>query len=137
MKNSFSFFIFILLIIVSNSIMAQTLTPEQVVQTNLDYYNQRNIEGFMTSFSEDITYYNFDDQEVTSKGLEQVRARYTDLFNRSPNLHSTILKRIVFENKVIDHESIVGRLGSSEVLELVLIYEVKNEKIFKVTVIRK
>jgi hypothetical protein len=131
------FLSFIFFSTLSNSSMAQSFTPEQVVQTNLDYYNKRDIEGFMASFSEEITYYNFDDHEVTSKGLDQVRVRYTDLFNRSPNLHSTILKRIVFGNKVIDHESIVGRLGSSEVLELVLIYEVKNEKIFKITVMRK
>ena len=40
-------------------------------------------------------------------------------------------------NKVIDHESIVGRNGSDEVIELVLIYEVNERKITKITVIKK
>ena len=117
--------------------MAQNRSPEQVVQQNLDYYNNRDIEGFMRCFSEDIVFYNFDDHTITASGLEEVRKLYTALFDASPTLHSTIVKRIVFDNKVIDHESIVGRKGSTDILELVLIYEVKNEKIFKVTVMRK
>ena len=59
------------------------------------------------------------------------------LFDLSPKLHSIILKRIVFDNKVIDHESIVGRRGTDDVFEIVLIYEVKDNKIFKMTTIRK
>jgi hypothetical protein len=117
--------------------MAQNKSPEQVVQQNLDFYNNRDIEGFMRSFSEDIVFFTFDDHKITASGLEEVRKLYTALFDASPTLHSTILKRIVFDNKVIDHESIVGRKGSSEILELVLIYEVKNDKIYKVTVMRK
>ena len=117
--------------------MAQNSSPEQIVQQNLDYYNNRDIEGFMRCFSEDIVIYSFDDPKITASGLEEVRKLYTALFQNSPNLHSTIVNRIVFDNKVIDHESIVGRKGSADILELVLIYEVKNDKIYKITVIRK
>lgn len=117
--------------------MAQNSSPEQIVQQNLDYYNNRDIEGFMRCFSEDIAIYSFTDHTLTAKGLDEVRKLYTALFESSPTLHSTIVKRIVFDNKVIDHESIVGRKGSSDILELVLIYEVKNDKIYKITVIRK
>jgi hypothetical protein len=112
-------------------------TPEQVVQENLDFYNNRNIEGFMTSFSEDIKMYNLGDPKPTVVGRDQVRKVYTNLFEKSPKLHSTILKRIVIGNRVIDHESITGRNGNTDVLELVLIYEVKDQKIFRITVIRK
>lgn len=112
------------------------MTPEQVVQENLDFYNQRNIDGFMTSFSNDITMYNLGNSTPTVVGRDQVRKVYTQLFERSPKLHSTILKRIVMGNKVIDHESITGRNGNPEALELVLIYEVKNQKINTITVIR-
>ncbi len=117
--------------------MAQNSSPEQVVQMNLDYYNNRDIEGFMRCFSEDIAIYSFADHTLTAKGLDEVRKLYTALFESSPTLHSTIVKRIVFDNKVIDQESIVGRKGSADILELVLIYEVKNDKIYKITVIRK
>ncbi|RAR46357.1 nuclear transport factor 2 family protein [Flavobacterium lacus] len=117
--------------------MGQNSTPEQVVQQNLDFYNQRDIEGFMGLFSEDIVFYNFDDHTITASGRDEVRKLYTALFDASPTLHSTILKRIVFDHKVIDHECIVGRKGLADILELVLIYEVKNDKIYKVTVMRK
>ena len=91
----------------------------------------------MASFSEDITMYNWSDTLPATAGLAAVRARYKALFDASPKLHSTILKRIVFDNKVIDHEYITGRMGAVEPVELVLIYEVRGDKIFKVTVIRK
>jgi hypothetical protein len=113
------------------------MTPEQVVQANLDCYNRRDIDGFMSYFSPDIKMYNFADNSVTIDGLEQYRKVYKELFDLSPNLHSTIVKRIVFDNKVIDHESIVGRRGSDGIFEIVLIYEVKDNKIYKITAIRK
>jgi hypothetical protein len=120
-----------------SSTMGQNISPEQIVQKNLDFYNKRDIEGFMGSFSDSITFYNFSDNKITAMGLTEVRKLYTALFDSSPKLHSTILKRIVFDNKVIDHESIMGRRGSTDIVELVLIYEVKNDKIYKVTVMRK
>ncbi len=113
------------------------MTPEQIVQENLDFYNNRDINGFMTSFSENIKIYNLGDPKPTVIGLENVKKVYTNLFEKSPKLYSTILKRIVFGNRVIDHESIAGRNGNTEVLELVLIYEVNDQKIYKITVLRK
>ena len=113
------------------------MTIEQVVQENLDYYNNRDINGFMSSFSEDISLYTFPDPNPTTVGLEAVRKLYKGLFDISPKLHSTIIKRIVFDNKVIDHENIIGRSGADEVYELVLIYEVRDEKIYKITAMKK
>ena len=113
------------------------MKPEQIVQENLEFYNNRNIDGFMTSFSENINIFNLGESTPTIVGKELVRKMYSELFERSPKLHSHILKRIVFGNTVIDHESITGRNGNSDALELVLIYEVENQKICKITVLRK
>ncbi len=110
---------------------------EQVVQENLDFYNKRNIDGFMSSFSEEIKIFSLGKTEPNFVGKQEVRKIYTRLFKNSPSLHSNILKRIVIGNKVIDHESITGRNGNRDVLELVLIYEVSEEKIYRITVIRK
>lgn len=109
---------------------------EQIVQQSVEAYNNRDIEPFMALFSSDVTFHNFPDPAVTMQGLDTVRKFYTHLFHQSPKLHSTILRRIVFGNKVIDHERIVGRFGSPDALELVLIYEVENGKISRATVIR-
>ncbi len=112
-------------------------TPEEVVQYNLDCYNKRDIEGFMSGFSNDIELYTFPEATPSVIGKAGVRAVYQNLFDKSPDLKSTIIKRIVFNNKVIDHESIRGRMGSTTPVEMVLIYEVKDNKIFRVTAIRQ
>ena len=91
----------------------------------------------MSVIDENVVFYNFLDGKITMSGADSCKQFYTALFEASPKLHSTILKRTVFGNKIIDHESITGRNGNDEVLELVLIYEVSNEKITKVTVLRK
>jgi hypothetical protein len=111
--------------------------PVEIVQENLDFYNQRNIDGFMSSFTDSIALYTFGKAEPVAKGTEAIRTLYKALFDISPNLYSTILNRSVIGNKVIDHESIVGRKGSQVPIELVMIYEVLDDKIVRMTVIRE
>jgi hypothetical protein len=91
----------------------------------------------MSYFADSISLVNFSDQKIVAKGKEEIKALYKGLFESSPTLHSTILKRMVLGNKVIDHESIVGRKGSADTLEIVLIYEVEGGKIIKMTTVRK
>lgn len=112
-------------------------TPEEVVQENLDFYNQRNIEGFMSSFTDSITLFMFGKSEPIAQGKEAIRKLYKELFDDSPKLHSTILHRTIIGNKVIDHESIRGRKGSKKPVKLVMIYEVSGDKIVRMTVIRE
>ncbi|HEX6227536.1 MAG TPA: nuclear transport factor 2 family protein [Chryseolinea sp.] len=112
------------------------LTPEQVVQKSVDSYNSRDIKRFMETFSPDIALYSYREQEPTLEGLDALQTFYQKLFDASPALHATILKRIIFNNKVIDHERIVGRLGSDAALEIVVIYEINDSKIFRLTAIR-
>ena len=90
----------------------------------------------METFSPDIALYTFPDPEPTIEGLDAIQNFYSQLFEASPMLRSTILKRIVFNNKIIDHESIVGRQRSDTALEIVVIYEVNEGKIFRLTAIR-
>ncbi len=116
---------------------AQSSNPEKIVQANLEAYNNRNIDAFMEHLSDDVALYNFQEATPIKEGKEALRILYKNLFEQSPQLHSTILKRIVFDNKVIDHEYIVGRLGSTTPLEIILIYEIRNEKIYRLTTIRK
>jgi len=124
------------LILTTLSLSAQ-MTPEEVVQKQLETYNNRDIDGFMSVIDQNVTIHDFDSGETTLEGFENCKKVYASLFETSPKLHSKILTRTVFDNKVIDHEYITGRKGSSTPIELVLIYEVNNEKITKITVLRK
>ena len=110
---------------------------ETVIQKNVDCYNNRDIEGFMQSFSEEIELYTYREPTPAIIGLTNMRSFYKKLFDASPKLHSTIIQRIVFDNKVIDYEKISGRMGVDDPLELLVIYEVENNKIFRMTAIRK
>ncbi|MEM8940270.1 MAG: hypothetical protein AAGC64_13095, partial [Bacteroidota bacterium] len=66
----------------------------------------------------------------------EVRKLYKNLFEKSPNLHSELKNRMILGNTVIDHEKITGRMGNDEPIELIVIYELSELKIIRVTVIR-
>lgn len=132
----------LLLLVAFNAVLIQihaqkAKLPTEVVQENLEFYNQRNIEGFMSSFSDSITLFTYEKMEPIAKGKDEIKILYKGLFEESPKLHSTILHRAVIGNKVIDHESIKGRRGSKKPIKLVMIYEVSDDKILRMTVIRE
>ena len=129
--------LFLILFSTISPLTAQDMTPEQVVQKQLETYNQRDINGFMSLMAENVAFYNYADGNMTMSGASACKEFYSNLFEASPNLHSTVLQRIIFGNKIIDHEHITGRNGNKDIVELVLIYEVNKEKIIKVTVLRK
>ncbi len=115
----------------------QQTKPEFVVRQNVTCYNNRDLDGFMELLSNDIELYTFPEHAPTISGIGKLREMYKSLFESSPHLHATILNRIIFNNKVIDHERIEGRMGSKEFIELVVIYDVKDAKICRLTVIRQ
>ena len=90
----------------------------------------------MCLFSGNVQLYNQADGKLLADGKEEVRKLYTNLFDKSPNLHSEIVNRMVLGNTVIDHEKITGRMGNDEPIELIVIYELTDLKISRVTVIR-
>lgn len=124
-------------VFISCSLFSQDYELEKVVQANLDAYNNRDIETFMKYIDDDIAFYNLGECEPYLKGKEEVRKRYQDYFDKSPNLHSEIKNRMVFGNKVIDYEYITGSNGTNEPFELIVMYEVEDQKIVKTTAIRK
>ena len=69
--------------------------------------------------------------KLLANGAAEIRPRFEARFTE-PNLHAQLVTRIVSGNLVIDHE-IVARTfpeGAGRI-ELVAIYEVKNDKIAK------
>lgn len=116
-------------------LVAQKMSPENIVQKQLEAYNERDIEAFMAVIDEEVTFRDFATHKTTISGYEKCKIYYEALFKASPDLKSTIVNRTVFDNKVIDHEHITGRNGKKVSTELVLIYEVANEKIVRVTVL--
>ncbi len=126
----------VFLLLVSTMTFAQ-MSPEEVVQKQLDTYNAKDIDGFMSVFSDSAKIYSFGSEKPIAVGKAEIRALYSNMFRKSPTLHSKLVNRIVLENKVFDHEAVTGRNGSDEVLELVMLYIVKNGLIEEAYSIRK
>ncbi len=98
----------VVLILFSGSLLAQGLTPEQLAQAQLEGYNNRDIEAFLAPYSDTVKIYNFP-AELTTQGKEAMRTGYSNMFDNLPDLHCTLLNRMVSGNTVIDHESVVFR----------------------------
>lgn len=110
--------------------------PSDIAEAQLKAYNAHDIDAFMAVFSEDVALWNLGDSTFWASGAAQVRTIYAKLFASSPDLHSEVLSRTVIGNKVLDYERITGRKGS-DVLFLIMVYEIKDGKIFRATAIRE
>ena len=109
-------------------------SPESIVQKQLDAYNSRDIDAFLSFYSDDAELYTFP-SALLAKGKDKLRERYTTRFSDS-KLHAVIVKRIVQGNIVIDHERVQRMFPEGlGVLEAIAIYEVRDSKVTKVTFI--
>jgi hypothetical protein len=113
------------------------IAPFEIVQRQLDAYNARDIDAFLDTFAEDAQASELGATAPTMVGKDQLRARYSDLFANSPQLHSEVITRTCFAHVVIDLERITGRNGSAEVYEVLAIYEVRQDLISRVHFVRR
>ena len=106
------------------------LSPESIVQQQLDAYNSRDIEALLAIYADDAQMFEHPSTLLAS-GAAELRERFVARF-REPDLRAVLLKRIVAGPIVIDHEKVIRTFpeGTGEI-ELVMIYEVKNGRIAK------
>jgi hypothetical protein len=109
---------------------------DEIIQAQVNAYNERNLAKMMTFFAADIELFDFADSEPMVKGITAVEKLYKSAFEHSPDLHAEILNRIVFDDKVIDLESVITHEGVAAT-EVVVIYEFANSLISKVYFIQK
>jgi len=107
-------------------------TPETLAQRQLNAYNVRNIDAFLEPYAEDVEIYAYPNQ-LLMKGKEQMRIRYSKMFDDTPNLHCELVGRIVQGNTVIDKERVQR---ADEIIEATAMYHIENNKIKKVYFIR-
>lgn len=106
--------------------------PEIIVNAQLERYNERDIEGFTKTYSNDIKLYTFPDN-VTTEGQTKLKEQYATFFERVPDLNAEVMNRIIIGNKVIDKEKVTI---NGQIFYAIAIYEVKNGLINKVTFIQ-
>lgn len=108
------------------------MTAVEVVQKQLGFYNNHDLEGFASTYSRDIKIYNLGEVTPFLSGIETLRERYAKKF-KTPGLHANISNRITLGNYVIDHENVTVLQGDEEVKSSVIaMYEVKDDLIINV-----
>ena len=102
---------------------------EAIIDAQLAAYDRRDVEGFLSYYSEDAKLFDHPNK-LTVSGKEQLRSRYQRSFSNK-NVRAVIVKRIVFDRFVIDHERLTGHPDG--LIEAVAVYEIKDGKIITVT----
>ena len=105
-------------------------TPEVIAQIQLNAYNSRDLETFLSVYSDSVEVFTFPDTPQY-KGKEQVREIYREFFADSPGLHCRLVDRMTYENVVIDKEEVTGVKGV-DVVRAVAVYEIENGLIARV-----
>jgi imidazolonepropionase-like amidohydrolase len=109
------------------------VTPEILVQQQLNAYNARNMEAFLAPYSDSVELYEFP-ATLFAKGKDEMRKQYSGMFEQVKALHCHLVNRIVEGNTVIDHENVTGFGGQT--LKAVAVYRIENGKIQRVIFIQ-
>lgn len=112
------------------------MTIEEIMDIQMSAFNNRSIQQMMPLYSDDIKVYNFQDLTLVINGKKECEEMFINLFKQSPNLNAEIIKSIFFDNKVILHEYVSGRNGDDTKKEQVVIFEITNQKISRMDIMR-
>jgi hypothetical protein len=93
-----------------------------IVQSQVDAYNDRDLNRFVSAYAENILIYRMPSTEPALSGKVQLSEFYSTQRFNLPGLRAEIVNRIVLGNKVIDHERIWGIRDHP--IEVAAIYEV-------------
>jgi hypothetical protein len=106
------------------------IEPTEVVRKQLEAYNAKDIDAFMSFWAEDAQFIAFP-SELLAQGAEQIRERHVVRF-KEPNLFGQLISRMNVGNLVIDREVVTRTFpeGPGRV-DVIAIYEVEGEKITK------
>lgn len=106
------------------------LTPEMLVQQQLNAYNAHDLEAFLTPYADSVEIYSTTGK-LLMKGKEQMRKEYT-FITKNPFLYCKLINRIVQGNTVIDHEQIWVSPAPDKFFYGAAVYVIGKGKIIKV-----
>ncbi len=106
------------------------MKPEDIVQTQLEAYNAKNIEALLATYAPDAEHFVLHGA-LLAKGQEQLRTRFLQRF-AEPDLHAKLLSRTVLGNFVVDREVVTRNFVSGRgSVELLCVYEIENSCIIR------
>jgi len=110
--------------------MDTTNRAVQLVQQQLDGYNNADIDAFLQPYTEKVEIYTFPDK-LQYIGKEEMSNRYSKMFKKFPDLHCELVNRIIENNTIIDHEDVTLKPGEDS-FRAIAIYKIAQGKIAKV-----
>lgn len=106
------------------------MSPEQVVQRQLEAYNARDLEALLACYAPDAEQYELHGGQLAF-GHADMRPRFLTRF-AEPDLHAQLLSRTVMGGIVVDHERVTRSFAEGRgTLEMLCIYEVRDGLIRK------
>lgn len=112
---------------------AAAAAPTDIVQGQIDALNRRDVEGLLSFYADDARILEYPDR-VLMAGKDAMREHFQKAFESQ--LHATVLQRIAFDRFVIDQQKVTGR-ADGQVIEAVVIYEIRDGRIGRATVLRR
>lgn len=110
--------------------MSVDFDPAAFAQRQLDAYNARDLERFVREYTDDVVVFRLPATEPILVGKGALAEHYRRNRFNLPGLHAEVVNRMVFGNKVIDQERVVGVQDTP--MEVAAIYEVTPAGISKV-----
>ena len=110
--------------------MSESFEPSAFAQRQLDAYNARDPQRFVREYTEDVVVYRLPSVEPVIVGKAALSEHYGKTRFNLPRLHAELVNRMVFGNKVIDHERVTG--VQDRPIEVAAVYEVTPGGISKV-----
>ncbi len=115
------------------------MTPEQLVQRQLDCYNAKDLDGLLATYAPDASQFDLHGN-LLAKDRDEFRKRFAIRF-AEPDLHAKLVQRIVMGNVVTDYEIITRNFPATDpdfpnakgTIEMLCIYEVDNDLIVRAT----
>lgn len=110
------------------------LSPEAVVQRQLDAYNARDLDALIATYADDAQLFEHP-ATLLASGAAAVRERMAARL-QEPNLYAALLNRMVMGNRIVDHERVTRTFpeGPGQI-DMLMIYEVEAERIARAWVI--
>lgn len=127
----------VLMLMNSPDVLAQRITPQQLVQQQIDGWNTHDAVKFTAPYADSTTLYTFPNQVLARfRTRKEIEDYYTKVFKENPNLHCDVANQMVQGNTVIVHEKISGWSNRPNFDSLV-IYHIENDKIVSVHFVRR
>lgn len=108
--------------------MTQDLSPEALVQRQLDAFNARDLETLLDCYAEDACQYAMP-ATLLARGRAEIGARMAQRF-KDPALQARLLQRQVLGSFVIDREVVTRQFDDGPGwIELLCVFELREGRI--------